>query len=65
MVLRISNILKSNFLLYSLYYAKACNEFAGPISSSLRPGKTAVFEEMWQRWRARWQHCVRFDRPEI
>ena len=28
---------KSNLSLYSLYYAKACNEFVGPISESLRP----------------------------
>ena len=33
-------------------YAKACNEFAGPISASLRPGNTAPFEETSQRWRA-------------
>ena len=38
--------------LYSLYYAKACNEFVGPISTSLRPGNAASFEEMSQRWRA-------------
>ena len=31
---------------------QACNEFAGPISASLRPGNTAPFEEMSQRWRA-------------
>ena len=43
---------KSNLSLYSLYYAEACNEFAGPISASLRPGNTAPFEEMSQRWRA-------------
>ena len=36
----------------SQYYAEACNEFAGPISVSLRPGNTALFEEMLQRWRA-------------
>ena len=33
-------------------YAEACNEFAGPISTSLRLGNTAAFEEMLQRWRA-------------
>ena len=44
--------IKSNLLLYSLYYAKACNELAGPISASLRPGNAALFEEMLQRWRA-------------
>ena len=32
--------------------AEACNEFAGPTSASLRPGNTAPFEEMLQRWRA-------------
>ena len=41
---------KSNFSLYSLYYAGACNEFAGPISTLLRPCNTAPFEEMPQRW---------------
>ena len=44
--------------LYSLYYAKACNVFVGPICASLRPGNTASVEE-------RWQHSVGFDRPEI
>ena len=33
-------------------YAEACNELAGPISASLRPGNTAPFEEMSQRWLA-------------
>ena len=28
------------------------NEFTGPISASLRPGNTAPFEEILQRWRA-------------
>ena len=46
------NQIKSNLSLYSLYYAEACNELAGPISASLRPGNTAPFEEMSQRWRA-------------
>ena len=40
------------FILCSLYYAVACNEFAGPIFASLRPGNTSSFEEMSQRWRA-------------
>ena len=43
---------KSNLLLYSLQYTEACYEFAGPISASVRPGNTATFEEMSQRWRA-------------
>ena len=40
--------IKSNLSLYSLHYAKACNEFAGPISASLRPGYTATFEENFE-----------------
>ena len=43
---------QSNLSLYSLDYAEACNELAGPISVSLRPGNTAPFEEMSQWWRA-------------
>ena len=43
---------KSNLSLYLLDYAEVCNELAGPISASLRPGNTAPFEEMSQRWRA-------------
>ena len=41
-----------NLSLYSLYYAEACNEFVWPTSASLRPGNTASFEEMSQRWQA-------------
>ena len=44
-----SNLIKS--LLYSLYYAEACNELAGLNSASMRPRNTASFEEMSQRWR--------------
>ena len=44
--------MKSNLSLYSLDYAEACNELAGLISASLRPGNTASFEKMSQRWRA-------------
>ena len=47
-----ASLSKSNLSLYSLDYAEACNELAGPISASLRPGNTAPFEEMSQRWRA-------------
>ena len=46
------SVFKSNFLLYSLYYAKACNELAGPISASLRPASTSFFEKISQRWPA-------------
>ena len=31
-------------IIYLLYYAKACNEFAGPFSVSLRVGNTFPFE---------------------
>ena len=44
--------LTSNLSLYLLYYAEACNEFAGPISTSLRLSNTAPFKEMSQWWRA-------------
>ena len=39
---------KSSLLLYSLYYAEACSEFAGPDIAP--PGYTAPSEEMLQRW---------------
>ena len=45
-------IIKSNLSLYPLYYAKACNEFAGPISALLRQRYSATFEDMSQGWRA-------------
>ena len=35
-----------------MYFDEACNEFAGIISASLRPGNAAPSEEMLQRWRA-------------
>ena len=35
-----------------MYYAKASNELAGPISASLRPGNTTSFEKMSQGWQA-------------
>ena len=44
--------LKISLSWYLLYYAKACNEFAGPISASFRPGNTPPLEETLQRWRA-------------
>ena len=49
--LRLQNQIKSNLSLYSLYYTEACNQFAGLIFASLRPGNTAPFEEMPQQWR--------------
>ena len=44
--------IKSNLLLYLLYCAEACIKLAVPISASLCPGNTALFEKMLQRWRA-------------
>ena len=41
-----------DLLLYSLCYAKACNKFVGPISTSLHLCSTAPFKEMLQWWRA-------------
>ena len=35
--------IKSNLLLYLLYYSEACNKFAKPIPASLRPGNTGAF----------------------
>ena len=43
---------KSNRSWYSLYYAEACNEFARPISASLRLSNAAPFEEISHRRRA-------------
>ena len=43
-------IINSHISLYSLYYAKACNEFAGHISTSLHPGNTAPFTQVSQQW---------------
>ena len=37
--------IKSNLLLYSLYYAEACNELAGPVSASLRLRATQLFSK--------------------
>ena len=37
--------IKSNLSLYLLYYAEACNEFAGPISASLRQRATQLLSK--------------------
>ena len=47
-ILAISN----QIFLYTFRITQACNKLAGPISASLRPGNTASFEEMSQRWQA-------------
>ena len=55
---------KSNLSLYSLYYAEVCNEFAGPISASLRlHGKHSSFRNV-AVVASRWEQFIRFDRPE-
>ena len=58
-------IFKSNLLVYSLYCAEACNELAGPISASLAPGHHCSFRRNVAAVASRWQHCIRFDLPEI
>ena len=55
-----------NLLLYSsLYYAKACKKFAGPISASLGAGWHSSFRRNVAAVPSRWQHCVRFHWPGI
>ena len=56
---------QSNLSLYSLYYAEACNEFAGPICALLRPGSTALFEERLQQWRAVCNTVSNFTSPRF
>ena len=59
------HLIISHLSLYSLYYAEACNEFAG---GHLRFLALAQHSSFWRNVAAvasRWQHCVRFDRPEI
>ena len=41
--------IRSNLSLHSLYYTEACNELAGPISTSLLSCNSAPFKEMLQR----------------
>ena len=53
---------KPNLSLYSLYYAEACNEFAGPISASLCPCNTASnFRKNVAAVASRRQHCAQFE----
>ena len=59
------NQTNSNISLYSLYYAEACHEFAGPIFMSLRLQVTQLFSKKCRSFGEPLQHCVRFDRPEI
>ena len=48
---------KPYLLLYSLYYAEVCNEFAGPIFASLRPGGNTASSNV-AAVASRWQRCV-------
>ena len=43
--------IKSNISSLSLFYAEACNKYAGPISASLHPNIIAPLKEMLQRFR--------------
>ena len=45
-------------LLHSLYYAKACNKFVGPISASLHMQATQLFLKNVTVVASGWQHCV-------
>ena len=60
--LTIIYLIESSLFWYTLYYAEACNEFAGPINVSLRPGNKDPFKEVLQHRR---QHRVHFKRVEI
>ena len=63
---RSADVMKNLSLsLYLQYYAEACNELAGLISSSLYPGQHSFFRRNLAAVASRRQHCVQFDRPEI
>ena len=44
--------IKLNLLLYMLYYVKAHEKLAGPITASLHRSNIAAFKEMLQRYKA-------------
>ena len=46
-------------------YTEACNEFAWPIYTSLRPGNAAAFEEISQPWRADGNTVFNLTRPRF
>ena len=49
--------MKLNHSLFLLYYAKVCNEFAGPISASvIAPGQHSSFRKNVAAVTSRWQH---------
>ena len=46
-------------------YAKACNEFVGAHFRVIVPRQHSYNRKNVTAMASRWQHCVRFDRPEI
>ena len=65
--LKIKNLQKLNFLLQATrcITPKRVTSLRRSISASLRPGNTAFFQRNVVAVASRWQHCVRFDRPDI
>ena len=55
---------KSNLSLYSLYY-EVCNEFTGPHFPVVASGQHSFFRKSVTAVASCWQHCDRFDQPEI
>ena len=49
------------FLLYSLYYAEACNELKWPFSTALRCKQYCSFKRYVAAVVSRRQHCVQFN----
>ena len=63
----IKNLQKLNFLLQATrcITPKRVTSLRRPISASLRPGNTAFFQRNVAAVVSRWQHCIRFDCPDI
>ena len=55
-------LFKSSLSAYSL---ETCNEFAGTNHRIIAPGQHSSFRRNVVAEASCWQHCVRFDRPEI
>ena len=53
------------FVVLAELYAEVCNEFLGPIFSSLRLQATQLLQKKFGAVVSCWQHCTRFDCPEI
>ena len=56
---------KSNLLFFSLYYAEACDECADPHPRHCDRTHHSSIQRNAAAVASRWQHYVRFDRPEI